>query len=254
MTKSRGDTRERIYEAVRSIPKGHVATYGQIAAMAGNPRMYRAVGNALHNNPDPSTIPCHRVVNAKGELSKAFAFGGKEKQEELLNSEGVEVVRGKVNLLKFGIGKVSSENELKKTIHVVAAVIRDGSRIFATQRGYGDFKDYWEFPGGKVEDGETSQEALKREIKEELDTVIEVGPFIMTVDYEYPDFHLNMDCFWATVLEGDLILKEHEAARWLSVSELESVNWLPADFSLIELIRNNIKNATQDINTRYNDR
>ena len=107
MTKSRGDTRERIYEAVRSIPKGRIATYGQIAAMAGNPSMYRAVGNALHNNPDPSTIPCHRVVNAKGELSKAFAFGGKEKQEELLSSEGVEVVNEKVDLIKYGIGKVS---------------------------------------------------------------------------------------------------------------------------------------------------
>ena len=128
-----------------------------------------------------------------------------------------------------------------KTINVVAAVIRDGERIFATQRGYGEFKDYWEFPGGKIEEGETPKEALKREILEELDTQIEVGPYITTVDYDYPAFHLHMECFYASVLSGDLILKEHEAARWLSFSELRSVNWLPADFELIEIIKENMR-------------
>ena len=103
MTKRSNDTRERIYEAVRSIPKGRVATYRQIAAMAGNPKMYRAVGNALHDNPDSGTIPCHRVVNAKGEHSKAFAFGGIKGQEERLAAEGVEVVNGKIDLLRFGL-------------------------------------------------------------------------------------------------------------------------------------------------------
>ncbi len=128
-----------------------------------------------------------------------------------------------------------------KTINVVAAVIRDGERLFATQRGYGEFKDFWEFPGGKIEEGETPKEALKREILEELDTEIEVGPYITMVDYDYLAFHLHMECFYASVLSGDLILKEHEAARWLSFSELGSVNWLPADKSLIQkLMRDNI--------------
>ena len=129
-----------------------------------------------------------------------------------------------------------------KTIRVVAAVIKavnDNGEpiIFATQRGYGDFKGGWEFPGGKIEDGETPQEALKREIKEELETEIVVGELIDTIEYDYPTFHLSMDCFWAEILSGDLVLKEHEAAKWLLKKELDSVEWLPADITLIEKIR-----------------
>lgn len=123
------------------------------------------------------------------------------------------------------------------TVRVVAAVIRDGGRVFATQRGYGDYKDWWEFPGGKIESGETPADALKREIREELDTEIEVGDLITTVEYDYPDFHLSMDCFWATVLSGSLLLKEHEAARWVSLSDMEELRWLPADFIVTERIR-----------------
>lgn len=125
-----------------------------------------------------------------------------------------------------------------KTVRVVAAVIRDGDKIFATQRGYGDFKGGWEFPGGKIEEGETPQEALVREIKEELETEIIVGELIDTIEYDYPTFHLSMDCFWAMIVSGDLVLKEHKAAKWLTKAELESVNWLPADITLINKIRN----------------
>ena len=121
-----------------------------------------------------------------------------------------------------------------KTIRVVAAIIRDKGRIFATQRGYGPYKDGWEFPGGKIEPGETSEEALKREIREELDTEIEVGEPAGHIEYDYPEFHLSMDCFFCTLLSGSLTLKEHEAARWLFPAELDSVSWLPADRSLID--------------------
>lgn len=121
-----------------------------------------------------------------------------------------------------------------KTIRVVAAIIRDKGRIFATQRGYGPYKDGWEFPGGKIEPGETPEEALKREIREELDTEIEVGEPAGHIEYDYPEFHLSMDCFFCTLLSGRLTLKEHEAARWLSPAELDSVSWLPADRSLID--------------------
>ena len=124
-----------------------------------------------------------------------------------------------------------------KIIKVVAAVIRDGDKIFATQRGYGEFKGGWEFPGGKIEEGETPQEALVREIKEELETEITVGELIDTIEYDYPTFHLSMDCFWAEILSGELVLKEHEAAKWLTKAELDSVEWLPADITLIEKIR-----------------
>ncbi len=123
-----------------------------------------------------------------------------------------------------------------KTIKVVAAVIRDGDTIFATQRGYGEYKDWWEFPGGKIEEGETPQEALKREILEELNTEIEVGELITTVEYDYPEFHLSMHCFWSGVLNGELELKEHEAAKWLHINELRNVNWLPADTVVIDKI------------------
>ena len=124
-----------------------------------------------------------------------------------------------------------------KTVRVAAAVIRDNNRIFATARGYGAFKGKWEFPGGKIEMGETSQEALKREIMEELATEIKVGELIDTIEYDYPDFHLTMECFWCEVVNGGLELKEHEAARWLMREELYNVEWLPADVRLIEKIK-----------------
>ena len=124
-----------------------------------------------------------------------------------------------------------------KTIKVVAAIIVDGGNVFATQRGYGEFKDGWEFPGGKIEAGETPQKALVREIKEELDTEITVGELLDTVEYDYPNFHLSMDCFICEVKAGDLVLKEHEAAKWLTKETLNSVDWLPADLGLVEKIR-----------------
>ena len=121
-----------------------------------------------------------------------------------------------------------------KRIEVVAAIIHDNDgRIFATQRGYGEFKDYWEFPGGKMEPGETPEQALKREILEELETRIEIERFVTTVEYDYPAFHLTMHCYWCHVESGSLTLKEHQAARWLTKDELYSVHWLPADLTLI---------------------
>lgn len=129
----------------------------------------------------------------------------------------------------------------KKVIKVVAAIIRDNDKIFATQRGYGEFKGGWEFPGGKIEAGETPEEALVREIWEELDTEIAVGELVDTIEYDYPNFHLSMECFWAEVVSGDLILKEHESARWLAKDELDSVEWLPADISIIKSIRDELE-------------
>ena len=121
----------------------------------------------------------------------------------------------------------------RKHIEVAAAIIIDDGRIFATQRGYGKFKDGWEFPGGKIEQGETPQQAAKREVREELDTEIEVGELLDTVEYDYPDFHLTMHCFLCTVQSGNLVLKEHQAAKWLTRETLNSVEWLPADIELI---------------------
>lgn len=132
--------------------------------------------------------------------------------------------------------KYMKSMENKRVMKVVAAVIRKDDKIFATKRGYGEFKGGWEFPGGKREEGETAQEALRREIMEELETDIAVGEFIDTVEYEYPTFFLSMDCFWAKIISGSLILKEHEAARWLGKDELYSVEWLPADRELIEKV------------------
>ena len=132
-----------------------------------------------------------------------------------------------------------------KTVKVVAAIICDDmkekNKIFATARGYGDLKGGWEFPGGKVEPGETSQQALIREIIEELDTEIKVGELIDTVEYDYPTFHLSMDCFWAEVKAGHLELIEAEAAKWLTKDQLDSIDWLPADILLIDQIRKCMK-------------
>ena len=138
-----------------------------------------------------------------------------------------------------------------KTIRVVAAVIKAVNEnnkpiIFATQRGYGEFKGGWEFPGGKIEAGETPKEALKREIMEELDTEISVGELIDTIEYDYPEFHLSMDCFWCEMVSGDLVLKEHEAAKWLDKEMLYSVDWLPADVRVVEEIREGMEKYTDD--------
>ncbi len=134
-----------------------------------------------------------------------------------------------------------------KTIRVVAAVICDSMqekrKIYATARGYGDYKGQWEFPGGKIEPGETPQQALKREIEEELDTEIAVEDLIGTIEYEYPAFHLSMDCFWCEVVSGDLVLKEAEAARWLTKEEFDSVPWLPADQTILDVIRSSMAEA-----------
>lgn len=133
-----------------------------------------------------------------------------------------------------------------KIIKVVAAVIKTVNEkgqtvIFATQRGYGDLKGGWEFPGGKIEEGETPEQALRREIREELDTDIKVGKLIHTIEYDYPAFHLSMDCFWCEVIKGNLVLKEHESARWLTKEELNTVEWLPADITLIDIIREELQ-------------
>jgi len=127
-----------------------------------------------------------------------------------------------------------------KTIRVVAAVIIKDGQIFATARGYGDYKGLWEFPGGKIEPGEMPKEALKREIREELSAEIQVLDLIQTIEYDYPDFHLSMDCFWAEIFKGELVLKEAEDARWLTKDELDSVQWLPADSELLSCIKDHL--------------
>ena len=127
-----------------------------------------------------------------------------------------------------------------KNIEVVAGIIKDGDKIFATQRGYGEFKDGWEFPGGKMEPGETPQEALARELKEELAVDVNVGEFLCTVDYDYPTFHLTMLCFYCSVIGGELTLLEHEASKWLKMTELHSVNWLPADVEVVTALERNL--------------
>ena len=124
--------------------------------------------------------------------------------------------------------------ESKKTIEVVAAIIIRDGKLFATQRGYGEWKDWWEFPGGKIEPEESQEDALKREIREELATEIEVGTLLSTIEYDYPKFHLTMHCYLCTIISGELLLLEHEDARWLTTDELDSVKWLPADKDVIE--------------------
>lgn len=121
-----------------------------------------------------------------------------------------------------------------KTVRVVAAILQKEGRIFATQRGYGAYKDYWEFPGGKIEPGETPEQAVVREIREELETVILPERFLMTVEYDYPEFHLSMDCFLCSIQEGNLKLVEHESAKWLTPGQFRSVDWLPADLLVID--------------------
>ena len=128
-----------------------------------------------------------------------------------------------------------------KSIQVVGAVIFHGGRLFATRRGYGEWKGWWEFPGGKIEPGETPQEALKREILEELDTIVSVGPSAGRIEYDYPAFHLSMDCFWCEVAEGELKLLEAEEARWLTKETLYDVEWLPADITIIKEIEKHMK-------------
>lgn len=128
-------------------------------------------------------------------------------------------------------------DECMKTIKVVAAVIKRNNKIFVTQRGYGEFKDGWEFPGGKVEKGETKEEALIREIKEELDTVIKVDSYLDTIEYDYPDFHLSMDCFICSIVEGNLVLKEHEDSKWIKKEEIDTLNWLPADLIILDKVK-----------------
>ena len=127
-----------------------------------------------------------------------------------------------------------------KQIEVVAAIIRKGDKIFATQRGYGEWKDWWEFPGGKMEAGETPEEALKREIREELSTEISVDEFLCTVDYDYPQFHLTMLCYLCSLVTEALHLNEHEAAKWLTKDELDGVKWLPADVIVVQAIKSRI--------------
>ena len=133
-----------------------------------------------------------------------------------------------------------------KTIEVVAAIIRKGDRVFATQRGYGEWKDWWEFPGGKMEAGETPKESLVREIKEELDADISIGRLLDTIEWDYPTFHLTMHCYMCSLLNDALHLNEHEAARWLRANDLSSVNWLPADNQLLPLIERELLTVSED--------
>ncbi len=155
------------------------------------------------------------------------------------NEKYVEVTEAELAAKRIDEGKkviIIKDGKVLKYVRVVSALIKDNDKNFATARGYGEYKGKWEFPGGKIEAGETPKQALVREIKEELSATIEVGELIATIEYDYPEFHLSMDCFSATLKEGELILKEAEAARWLSKDELLSVDWLPADRELVKLM------------------
>ena len=161
------------------------------------------------------------------------------------DEEFVELTEKEIAEKGFSEGKkvcFDAAGNLLKYVRVVAAVVKDntGKRVFATARGYGEFKGWWEFPGGKIEKNETPEQALVREIKEELTADINVGELIRTIEYNYPGFHLSMDCFWASLAGGNFVLKEAEAARWLTKSELTDVNWLPADLEIIDLIKENL--------------
>ena len=166
-----------------------------------------------------------------------------EKDDEVKYVEVTEAILAERGISEGKKVCFTESGDILKYIRVVAAVMRDTSsedgveRIFATARGYGEYKGWWEFPGGKIEAGETPQQALAREIREELTAEIEVGELIQTIEYDYPKFHLSMDCFWAKVVAGKLVLKEAEAARWLTRDELEDVDWLPADEELVNTIR-----------------
>ncbi len=166
------------------------------------------------------------------------------------NGERLEVSEKWISEQGIKEGKyiwIREDGSYLKAVRVVGAIIMADTRgegdagskkrIFATQRGYGEFKDGWEFPGGKIEDGETPEEAIVREIKEELDTLIRVEKYVDTIEYDYPEFHLSMDCFLCSIVEGDLVLKEHEAARWLTGETIDSVDWLPADITILDKVK-----------------
>lgn len=175
---------------------------------------------------------CIQWKNENNALVEPFSDSASNGKEELLQETVAEYLKQEGFVTTFSEDGVSF-SVAEKQIEVVAAIIREGDRIFATQRGYGEFKDGWEFPGGKVEPGETPQEALVREIREELDTEIEVEELVDAVEYDYPNFHLTMHCYFCTIKSGELVLREHEAARWLTKETLDSVAWLPADEGLI---------------------
>ncbi len=185
-----------------------------------------------------------QLINGAFSVGGAYIIGGQMAYVSALTT-GHEILVFFVTKIVFTVcaciavcfvDRKKMEKKMK-TIRVAAAVIQSGDKIFATQRGYGEFKGGWEFPGGKIEAGETPEAALKREILEELETEIKVGELLDTVEYDYPNFHLSMDCFLCEIVRGDLVLKEHEDAKWLSREELYSVDWLPADIALIEKIR-----------------
>ncbi len=182
---------------------------------------------------------CIQWKNENNALVEPLSDSTSNGKEELLQETVAEYLKQEGFVTVFSEDGVSF-SVAEKQMEVVAAIIREGDRIFATQRGYGEFKDGWEFPGGKVEPGETPQQALVREIREELDTEIEVEELVDTVEYDYPNFHLTMHCYFCTIKSGELVLKEHEAAKWLTKETLDSVDWLPADEGLIGKLKMNL--------------